>query len=120
MPEMTLNIILLIVIGLVVVLGVLAMFWGTLSKFLPWVKGPTINSATISAVRAQCVLKCSQEKSVIVANPATWTLSYDLNGDGISDTVNCGNGAITWGVGTPADVTPITRIESTAWAYTCS
>lgn len=122
MVDITLNTILIIVIGLVAVLGILAMFWGTISKFLPWVKGTTINTATIDIVRAQCILKCTQSKDSICAGEgdALWNLDYDLNGDGIRDTVNCANGRISWGAGTSNDIkTSTPTMESTAWTYSC-
>jgi len=122
MPELTLNTILLIVVGLVVVLGVLAMFWGTISNFLPWVKGPTINSATVNIVRAQCILKCTQDKSSICAagGDDSWALDYDVNGDGLVDTVQCASGVINWNSGTPSDIQSLTpKMESTIWTYSC-
>lgn len=116
MPELTLNTILLIVIGLVVVLGVLIMFWGTISKFFPWVKGPVINPAVINVVRAQCVLLCTQEKDAIVAKTLKWQVNYDVNGDGTSETVCCADGLLS-----PAITSGEATISNIAeWNYDCA
>lgn len=115
---MTMSVILLILIGLVVVLGLIAMFWGSMSKFLPWVKGPFINPAVVDIVRAQCMMKCAQSGNSLCD---TWKVDYDVNGDGISDTVDCKNGLITAGPATPPEVETAfpDGIESGGWGYKC-
>lgn len=98
--ELSFRLVLAIVVGIVIVLAILVVFWGTISQFMPWASSfgeTTISSGTKTMVTTKCYIACNQYKDSIRAG-ATWQVSHDLNGDGQDETISCTDGTIvSWG-----------------------
>jgi len=98
--ELSFRLVLAIVVGVIVVMAIVMMFWGTISKFMPWSQGTqdfVINSGTRTLIISRCDMDCLTKRDAIRAG-ATWQIGYDLNGDINDETINCKDGSIvSWG-----------------------
>ena len=101
--ELSFRLVLAIVVGIVIVLSILMIFWGTVSKFLPWTSGFnefTVNQGTKTIIASYCTFGCTSNRDTIRSSPSSWKTGYDLNGDGELETISCSDGSILqWGKG---------------------
>jgi len=97
--ELSFRLVLAIVIGIIILLAVVMIFWSTIAKFLGITEGNTLalTSWTQTLVKSQCSIFCTMNKESIRAG-AAWQIAFDLNSDGPQETINCKDGSVTaWG-----------------------
>jgi len=98
--ELSFTLVILIVVGLIILIAVVVMFWSTIAKFLGISQEVVDFSGYAGLVKSKCDMECLTNRDAIRSSPdqPLWRVSYDLNGDGYEDTIKCTNGAITsWG-----------------------
>jgi len=98
--ELSFRLVLAIVVGIIIVMAIVVMFWGTISKFMPWSTGTqefVVASGTQTLIISRCDMDCLTKKDAIRAG-ATWQIGYDVNLDGHEETISCKDGSIiSWG-----------------------
>jgi len=101
--ELSFTLVILIVVGLIILIAVVVMFWSTIAKFLGVSQSVADFSGYAGLVKSKCDMECLTNKDAIRAG-ATWQVSYNLDGVGDDEIIKCTNGAITsWGGTKPTE-----------------
>jgi len=112
--ELSFTLVILIVVGLIILIAVVVMFWSTIAKFLGISQSVADFSGYTGLVKSKCDMECLTNRDAIRANPSLWQVGYNLDGVGGDETIKCTNGAITsWGGTKP------TECKGTSCVKTC-
>jgi hypothetical protein len=95
--ELSFTLVILIVIGVIILIAVVVMFWNTIAKFLGISQEVVDFGGYAGMVSSKCDMECLTNRDAIRAG-ATWQVAYDLNGDAHEETIKCTDGSIVaWG-----------------------